>query len=282
MTAGRHGEHSRGRGPNPPVPSAQQAEEAVERLLEDVLQVAGDDELVNIPDQTDLMGILRYHRTLYQQRRETPRDQALADRATLTRFVLDQVDHEDLHTLREMRRVKMPDSRQSASYGYQHRNAARRKLVALENRLSSGYRAQSGETHRAPRTGSGHARTAARQKAQERWINDHRVRFETVVDQFMGVAPAAGVSAGSLEDLRDEVEEARCMTGTWAGVVPYLRIALSEASVPATSDASEVRSSIGPSPLTRAKLLLDDLDRGCEETPGLVRGASQRTRRPSR
>jgi hypothetical protein len=158
-----------------------------------------------------------------------------------------------------MVRVKMPDSKQSAAFGYEHRTAAYKKRLALEKKFSSGFKIQTGEVQRAPRTGSARASAAANQRAQEAWIMNHLEHFEWVVEQFIGAAATLGVSADSIEDLQDELEEAKGVSGRWASVVPYLRIAAREADA-AMSHSDKARGAADSAPLAEAKSLLHALD----------------------
>src|SRR4051812_39517945 len=118
MATGIHGEHEHGRGPRPAVPSRAMATSAVERLLAEILRVAGDDELVGVPGPEDMAGVVQYQRLLFERLRNLPFDQVLADRATVTRFVRDQLDREDLSTLQAMQAVRMPGRNQAAAFGW--------------------------------------------------------------------------------------------------------------------------------------------------------------------
>lgn len=257
MATGRYGEHVRGRGPSPVIPSAKQTTEAAERLLKYILEVAqSDDELAGIPGEDDIAGLLRYDSILRRRHRDVPPDQVLRDRAAITSYLRDRLDWEDLQTLTEMNRAKMPDSRQSAAFGYEHRTAAYKKRLSLERKFSSGFKTPTGELRRAPRTKSARASTAMKQRTQEEWIMNNEKHFERVVEQFLGAGASLGVSAGSIEDLQDELEEARRVSGDWAGVVPYLRIAVQEAGEASDSAASK--------PLVAAKTLLQNLDQRTE------------------
>ena len=231
MATGRGGEHVRGRGPRPPVPTAAQAREATERLLAEILRLAGDDELVGVPGPEDMLGVVRYVRELGRREGVPPWEQVLADRAVVTRYLRDVLDREDYETLQDMARVRMPNQKQSEAFGWESKQAARQRRQALEKMFAEKVPAPRGQFRRAPRTGRGMRELQERRHRERVWMAAHEAEFVRLVEGLLSAAAACELSRENrewLEELSDEVASAREVTGEWTNAVLHLKVAAAD------------------------------------------------------
>lgn len=237
------------------MPTQAQASKAVERLLEEILRIASDADLEDVPAPEDMVGVLRFQRKLAE--RVVPRDQVLRDRATVTRYLRDVLDREDLATLRTMQRARMKGKDQSSAFGWEAPTSARSRRVALEKVFSSARRSPGGQVLRTARPSSVESRPRVDREAQNRWIAGSRGHLMRVAERLIEVCRRVDASESNqafLADLEEEIVEADTVTGDWTYVLIQLHVvcATTEAAALSATDRHDVT---GPVAACRAMLL---------------------------
>lgn len=213
---------SYGPGPRPTVPTREQVRAAAEGLIERLLRDATGDELDQLPDPENLLGLLQFARQ--RRREELPQDADVLDRLMIIRYLEDVLQREKLAALMDGQRARVPLLAQARALGKQSKQAAfveRNRLAAM---FSEQQPCEEG-VRRGTRNDS--AFIAAQRKTQQMqaWSAQYQHTLEKVAGQL--VDAAAHLEAGEysrffLEELAESLDEARSVTGEWVPVAQRL------------------------------------------------------------
>ncbi|GAB2858196.1 hypothetical protein GCM10022221_67110 [Actinocorallia aurea] len=188
------------------------------RLRSRHVECAGEGELLDIPDEADLFGWIRFVR---ERNHAGPgHDRDIVDRLVIISFLEDLLAREKLHALLAGQRIKGLGIEMSRAMGMTSRQASGQERERLRAALAGSEQTAEGRARRGSRNGAELRAEERKVRGLRAWLSEYRPVLEKTARALVDATPAFAGHADLfwLEDLADTLVDADNMTGDWESV----------------------------------------------------------------